>query len=86
VERFNRDLRQFIAARKRGGGAARSVQDIDLAIDHPPAGILFHDRNNRSMEHLQSDLAKNALMHNMAIELLRKQYQTIEMAIKERVT
>ena len=37
------------------------------------------------MEQLMSDQAKNALLHNMAIELLRKQFSTMEMALKERV-
>ena len=31
-----------------------------------------------------TDQAKNALMHNMVVELLRKQFQTMEMALKER--
>jgi len=48
-------------------------------------GILAHDRNNRSMEQLATDLASNALMHNVAVELLRKQYQRLEMALRERV-
>jgi len=30
-----------------------------------------------------SDQAKNALMHNLAIELLRSQYSQLETAIKE---
>jgi flagellar basal body rod protein FlgB len=33
-----------------------------------------------------SDQAKNAMMHNMVIEMLRKQYQQLDMALKERVT
>jgi flagellar basal body rod protein FlgB len=37
------------------------------------------------MEALQSDLAKNAMMHNLAIELLRRQFESMEMALKERV-
>jgi hypothetical protein len=36
------------------------------------------------MEQLMSDQAKNALMHNFVIELLRKQFQTMEMALKDR--
>ena len=52
---------------------------------NPEAGILFHDGNNRSMEELASSLAKNALMHNVAIELLRKQFSAMEMALKERI-
>jgi len=29
--------------------------------------------------------AKNAMMHNLVVELLRKQYSALDMALKERV-
>ena len=45
-------------------------------------GMLFHDGQTRSMDQLMSDQAKNALMHNLAIELLRQQFQTLQVAIK----
>jgi hypothetical protein len=38
------------------------------------------------MEQLMTDQAKNALLHNVAIELLRKQFGALEAALKERVT
>ena len=60
--------------------------DIDMDIENPQRNILFHDGNNRSMEQLMSDSAKNALLHNMVVELLRKQFGAMEMALKERVT
>ena len=31
-----------------------------------------------------TDQAKNALMHNLAIELLRKQFQAMEFALKDK--
>jgi flagellar basal-body rod protein FlgB len=86
VERFQAMLRQRI---ERGGHLAPgdvSFGDIGGQIENPVSGILFHDRNNRSMEQLATDLAKNAMMHNLAIELLRKQFQTMEMALKDKVT
>jgi flagellar basal-body rod protein FlgB len=48
-------------------------------------GLLFHDGNNRSMEQLMSEQAKNALLHNVAVELLRQQYATLEMALKDKI-
>ncbi len=63
-----------------GGGEA----EVDL--EHPQAGILSHDGNDRSMEWLMSESAKNALTHNTVVELLRRQYQTLDMALKERVS
>ena len=55
-------------------------------VEHPTNGILSHDGNNRSMESLMSDQAKNGMLHNMIIELLRKQFQQMDMALKERVS
>jgi len=47
--------------------------------------ILFHDRNNRSLEHQMKSLAENAMMHNAALEMMRNQFQMMETAIRERV-
>ena len=60
--------------------------DTTATVEHPTRGILFHDGNNRTMEQLASDQAKNAMLHNMVIELLRKQYAQMDMALKERVS
>ena len=60
--------------------------DISAEVQNPHDSILFHDRNNRSMEELMSDNAKTGLLHNVLVEILRKQYSAMEMALKERVT
>src|SRR3954469_4848585 len=83
VERFTSMLRERIDKRRQTGTA--SFDDISSQVENPTHGILFHDRNNRSMEHLATDMAKNAMMHNLAIELLRKQFQQMEMALREKV-
>ncbi len=82
------DQFQTLLAKKvkeQGTAAPGSVQfeDISMDIQHPRKGILFHDGNNRSMEQLMSDQAKNALMHSLAVELLRDQYAMMETALKE---
>jgi len=65
--------------------APGSVDFNDVSMDiQNPRGLVFHDGNNRSMEQLMTDEAKNALMHNLAVELLRRQYSTLNMAIMER--
>ena len=84
LEKFQAMLREKIDHRS-AGEAYPKFDDIQVEVENPTQGILFHDGNNRSMEQLASDLAKNAMMHNLAIELLRKQYMTMEMALKERV-
>jgi len=84
VDRFQGMLRDRVAARATAGPGAVSFADVDAAVENPAGGILFHDGNNRSMEHLASDMAKNAMFHNLAIELLRKQFQGLETALKDR--
>ncbi len=47
-------------------------------------GILYHDKNNRSLEHQVSAIADNELQHNLALSLLTKQFSLLETAISER--
>jgi len=86
-EKFQAMLRSRVEHRGEAGSGAEvpSFDDIGAEVETPARGILFHDGNNRSMEQLMADQAKNAMMHNLAVELLRKQFQTMEMALKERV-
>ena len=72
-------------ARNAASGDSSAFDDVAAEIETPAHGILFHDGNNRSMEQLMADQAKNAMMHNLAVELLRKQFQSMEMALKERI-
>ena len=59
-----------------------SFDDIGGDVADAHRGILFHDGQARSMEQLMSDQAKNALMHNLAIELLRQQFQLMQSALR----
>jgi flagellar basal-body rod protein FlgB len=68
-------------AEENAPGATR-FDDISAQVEHPNRGLLFHDGQTRSVEQLMSDQSKNALMHNLAIELLRHQFQQIQMALK----
>ena len=78
-------LRDRAASRREVAPGSLGYDDLNVDVENPRAGILFHDRNNRSMEQLASDQAKNGLLYTMAIELLKKQFSTMEMALKERV-
>ena len=86
VETFQQMLRQHIEQAKSAPPGSVDFDDVRMAVEHPRRGILFHDGNNRSMEQLMTDNAKNALMHNLVVELLRRQYQTMDMALKGQVT
>lgn len=84
VDRFQELLAERVHAKR--AGSAVQFSDIEAEIENPTRGILAHDGNNRSMEQLMTDQAKNALLHNLAIELLRKQYGAMTSALQERVT
>jgi len=86
LEKFQQLMQDRIEQRNNSAPGTVGFDDIQGKIENPTSGILFHDGNNRSMETLMSDQAKNALMHNMVIELLRKQFASMEMALKERVS
>ena len=87
LEKFQEMLREQVDRRNTSGetGGA-NFDDVRAELQEPEHGMLFHDGATRSAEQLMSDQAKNALMHNMVIELLRHQFQQLEMAIKERPT
>jgi flagellar basal-body rod protein FlgB len=86
LEKFQGLLRRRVDDRRNAAPGATSFADIDGELEHPERSILFHDGNNRSMEQLMSDQAKNALMHNMVVELLKKQFSSLEAALRERIT
>jgi flagellar basal-body rod protein FlgB len=79
---FQHMLAERVEQRDQSGPGSVDFSDVQQQVDEPKHGMLFHDGANRSMEQLMSDEAKNALMHNVAIELLRQQYQTLEAALK----
>jgi flagellar basal-body rod protein FlgB len=83
--KFQAMLRERVKVRNESAPGSVRFDDIHADPSHT-GGLLFHDGNNRSMEQLVTDQAKNALMHNLVVELLRKQYGQMEMALKERVT
>jgi flagellar basal-body rod protein FlgB len=83
LDQFQQILRKKVVEQSSAAPGAVNFDDVSMDIQQPQRGILFHDGNNRSMEQLMSDQAKNALMHNLAVELLRDQYSMIETALKE---
>ena len=84
--KFNAMLRERVAERDDASPGSVSFDDISGEVRNPTTGILSHDGNNRSAEGLASDQAKNAMLHNLVVELLRKQFQQMDMALKEKVS
>lgn len=58
---------------------------LQMTPEHTSGGILFHDRNNRDIEHLMKDQAENFGVYRVATELLRSRMQQMRDAIGERV-
>ncbi len=84
LDGFRQMLRSRADERRDAAPGAVRFDDIRAEVEEAEHGMLFHDGQTRSMEQLMTDQAKNALMHNLAIELLRKQFQAMETALKDR--
>ena len=85
LEKFQHLMSERVRERDQAPPGAVGFEDVRAEVEEPQRGILFHDGNNRTMEQLMTDQAKNAMMHNLCVELLRKQFQALELALKERV-
>ncbi len=84
LENFQTMLQEKQEQREYSPPGSVRFDDISMEIEHPQRGVLFHDGSNRSMDQLIAVQAKNALMHSLAVELLRDQYSTMTMALKEQ--
>ena len=87
LESFQEALRTRVDQRQGAAPGAVGFDGIAAGqeVEEPDRYVLFHDGANRSAEQLMADQAKNAMMHNMVIELLRKQFSALDLALKERV-
>jgi flagellar basal-body rod protein FlgB len=85
LEKFQSMLRDRVRERRNAAPGSVGFDDIEAELETPTHGMLFHDGGNRSMEQLVTDQAKNAMMHNLTVELLRKQYGALKSALMERV-
>jgi flagellar basal-body rod protein FlgB len=82
VDAFQSMLREKVAEQTTAAPGSVRFDDIQEQVENPASGIMSHDGNNRSMEQMMTENAKNALMHNLVVELLRQQYQTMQAALK----
>lgn len=46
--------------------------------------VMFHDQSNVDLERTMQRLAENTLSHNLSVELVRNQFQMMELAIRGR--
>jgi flagellar basal-body rod protein FlgB len=85
VSEFQKRLVKRVEERHAAPPGTTRFDDLIGDVEHPTQNILFHDGGNRSIEQLAADSQKNAMYHNMMIELLRKQIGAIQSALQERV-
>ncbi len=90
VDDFNAALKKAIAAKGevvRPGetppeitaqAAMQKVRDVNRQI-------LYHDGSDVSLEEQVTEISKNQTMHNMAVALMRSQFQNLQVAIRESV-
>lgn len=62
------------------GGSQVSTDAVEMPNSTP-----FHDRGVRSMEYLMSQMADNAMAHNMAAQMLKFQNDMLSRAISMKV-
>lgn len=57
---------------------------LELRPDPIGDGILFHDGNDRNVERILQSLTENLMAFRFAATMMRKQFQSIDTAIRER--
>jgi len=98
AEQFFQTLNEAIERRDKQGASAplqmKSSRNLQWnskgnlnaqAVEVDDNNILFHDGNNRFVEKQMSNMAQNALLHTVSVELLRQQYGLLQMAISGKV-
>lgn len=85
LPKFQQMLQERRVERDRSAPGAVGFDDLSGSPSGLKSGLLFHDRNNRSMEQLVTDQTSNAMRHNLYTEMLKKHFDSLEMVLKERV-
>ena len=96
ADKFFASLSEAVEKRGRSGAGLQMRNSRNLhwscrnhleakAVNIEDNNILFHDNNNRFIEKQMSKMSQNALLHNLATEMLRSQYGILSTAIKGRV-
>jgi len=92
TEQFEQTLEKAIHARDKPADPYRPGKynpDIDdpfraTMAEHPHT-LLRHDKCNVELEQQVSEMVKNQLKHNLALTIMRQQFQLLGTAIRERM-
>ncbi len=100
VKGFQENLAEAIDRRRQQGAGARGPLELSRTREIRPTGdrgefrltpaesgrnILFHDRNNRSLERQMQALVENSGAFQFAASVLQSRYAIMQTAISERV-
>lgn len=91
VDTFQQRLREAIDARREApeqftaGVLTNSPDDEMRQVRESMKSILYHDQSNVGLEQQVTEIVKNQSLHNMAIVILRNQFDVLQAAISERV-
>ena len=72
---------------ERNHSASYSTDQIDpmVQVGEGVDQLLYHDGGDLNLERQVTEMAKNQQMHNLAVSLMRNQFQVLQTAISERV-
>jgi len=92
VEDFQRRLKEAIQSQRQPpAGSSPGEMAIQLGrqkmaeVSKDPKTILRHDDGNVSMEQQVTEMVKNQMQHNLALAIMKSQFQLLQVAISERV-
>jgi flagellar basal-body rod protein FlgB len=92
LDSFQQALKEVIAARdtKDNVPSTSRLADPDPAgpmgqVRESIKGILYHDNSDVGLEQQVAEITKNQMMHNLALTIMRHQFQQLQTAIQERI-
>ena len=92
VDDFQVTLREAIEARERpvdpyrpGKYSPDAKDPFHAAVAKHPHTILYHDKSNVELEQQVAEMTKNYMQHNVALTIMRRQFELLGTAIRERL-
>ena len=90
VQNFQERLSEAIQTRDKAKetlspGMVNSPDNKLKRVRDTMKDVLYHDGTNVSLENQVNEIAKNQLLHNLAITIMTSQFRVLQTAISERV-
>ena len=88
VQTFEESLKEAVDAQRHPispGVRSYQADEAMQRVKDSMKSILYHDDSNVGLEQQVTEVTKNQYMHNLAISIMRSQFQMLEVAVSERV-